>query len=720
MQKNPKTNNKHQTLLSNNYHLFQGKKPKRPCLFCGKDQSRLVRHLKRQHKQEEAVKSAMNLPRVEQQRAFEQIRKEGIYKMNLILIKENLPLLRERRKGECSNVDLRMCGGCRGFFDKKQIYRHKKNCNFITGTACGSVNFAKSSRSAESMGVKEDFKLVLDSFRDDESGKLCQTDHLIILLGKSLWAKSIKKEKHVVMSEMRLLANLVLKMRLKSLNETLSAKDVLNNDHFETLSDAIRDLSTKENGKIKAGLKVRIGFLLKKLIKIGKGHYIYLGEMEKSVATERFAAVLDLNWDFIFYTAQVMCEQRRNTLRKPQAMPVEQDILKLKEYVITEMQKITDDEFKKWDNHDFVRMRNLIVCRLTMFNARRGGEPARLTLQEWREALDGAWVDPNLVQNIQDPLEKALFDQYKLAYSAGKGSKKLVPILIPNDTVKAIIALTEQRTEVGISDANPFLFANTGSSLDHAIGWQSIKFVTKMMGSELEKPELLIADKFRHRLSTMYALLDLPPSEREAFYRHMGHSEAINKHVYQCPLSISEVVNVGGFLKGVDNPSSQISTSRHGISTSAEVNVSSFQSGEDDPSSQLSTSRGESDSFTEAINDDQLCKEDELPDECAVMNENSEIQKEKKNKTTKRNRRYFKWSNKDAELVKDYFKDHIMDRSQGAKGSLPGKTAILNFLKKYPIFMNEPTTAKEHVSIVKAKVFNERQKARSSVNNITI
>ena len=114
----------------------------------------------------------------------------------------------------------------------------------------------------------------------------------------------------------------------------------------------------------------------------------------------------------------------------------------------------------------------------------------------------------------------------------------------------------EQRIELEISDANPFLFANTGTSLDHAVGWQCIKAVIKMMGSGLEKPDLLIADKFRHRLSTLYAVLELPANEREAFYRHMGHSEAINKHVYKCPLAIGEIVNVGGSLKAVHDPPS--------------------------------------------------------------------------------------------------------------------------------------------------------------------
>ena len=42
-----------------------------------------------------------------------------------------------------------------------------------------------------------------------------------------------------------------------------------------------------------------------------------------------------------------------------------------------------------------------------------------------------------LVQTVKDPLEKALFEQFKLAYQAGKGSKKLVPTLIPIDRVKS-------------------------------------------------------------------------------------------------------------------------------------------------------------------------------------------------------------------------------------------------------------------------------------------
>ena len=102
--------------------------------------------------------------------------------------------------------------------------------------------------------MSEEFKAVLDSFHNDEACRLCQSDQLIILLGKKLWAKSIKKEKHVVMSDMRVLANLILRIRTLSLNEKLCGFNVLERDYFDTLCDAIRDLTTGESGRVKSGL----------------------------------------------------------------------------------------------------------------------------------------------------------------------------------------------------------------------------------------------------------------------------------------------------------------------------------------------------------------------------------------------------------------------------------------------------------------------------------
>ena len=641
-------------------------------------QSQLNRHLKRRHKNEEAVMAALKLPKADQKKAFDRIRKEGIFEKNLCLAKEGSPLIRERRQGPDS--DLKMCGGCNGFFKSKQLYRHKKKCEHVTGTSGLSINFSKLMVTAESLGISNKFKAVLDSFRDDPAGQLCQTDPFIILLGKRLWAKNMKRDKYSVMSDMRLFANIILRMRVASLNDDICGEDILDRIHFETLSSAISFLSSKENGGMKAGLKLKIGYLLKKLIKIAKGHYIQLGKMDKSNEVDYFGAVLDLNWDYIFYSAQINCEQRRNSLRKPQAMPIEEDIQKLRNFILDEMRKMTEDTFRKWNSQDFVKMRNLIVSRLTMFNARRGGEPARLTLEEWKEAANDAWVDSQLILTIKDPLEKALLNQYKLAYQAGKGSKKLVPILIPNDTLKHIEKLVESRADVDILESNPFLFANTGSSMDHVIGWQAIKFVIKMMGADLEKPELLIADKFRHRMSTLFAIMDLPPSQREIFYRHMGHSEDINKHVYQCPLSVGEIVTVGGFLKNIDEPS----TSKAHDTENASAQINNSDAMPDDSNHPPCQPKDNKDT------NDHACQ-DELSDMQNPQSQSS-TEVEKCNMMKKSNpRRLYRWSEKQTELIKNYFSSFILGEGHGSKGSLPKKKKrFWNLLKSLKFLFVKP------------------------------
>ena len=84
-------------------------------------------------------------------------------------------------------------------------------------------------------------------------------------------------------------------------------------------------------------------------------------------------------------------------------------------YILQRMEQIMKDSYCMWDIHDYIELRNLVCARLTMFNARRGGEPARMTLQEWLDADSEAWIDKDLVENISDPFEQDLLETFKLA-----------------------------------------------------------------------------------------------------------------------------------------------------------------------------------------------------------------------------------------------------------------------------------------------------------------
>ena len=129
---------------------------------------------------------------------------------------------------------------------------------------------------------------------------------------------------------------------------------------------------------------------------------------------------------------------------------------------------------------------------------------------------------------------------------------KLVPVLIPNDTVEPLRRLVKERCNASVAAENVYLFPNTGESLDHVTGWNCINLEAKGMGDQLKKPNLLIADKFRHRASTLFALQDLPRQQRVIWYRHLGHSASINQNVYQCPLAVSEITQVEGFLRQLE------------------------------------------------------------------------------------------------------------------------------------------------------------------------
>ena len=117
-----------------------------------------------------------------------------------------------------------------------------------------------------------------------------------------------------------------------------------------------------------------------------KGHYVMKDCMKAAEEVDLFNSVLQMNWDYIFFTAQISCEVRRNSLRKPADMPLEKDVKTLRNFVLKEIKSMTEDPYTVWDKHTFIRLRNLIVTRLTLFNARRGGEPARMTLQDWSYA----------------------------------------------------------------------------------------------------------------------------------------------------------------------------------------------------------------------------------------------------------------------------------------------------------------------------------------------
>ena len=234
--------------------------------------------------------------------------------------------------------------------------------------------------------------------------------------------------------------------------------------------------------------------------------------------------------------------------KKPCELPVEADLSKLRDHLSSTIEKSL-----KQTSTDYIMLRNATCARLTLFNARRGGEPARLLLTDLEEGFNDTWL-PNHQSNYKnvDNLEKSLMNSLKVTYFVGKRNQ-LVPLIFPKDSIKALkhLATTAYRTEAGIAKDNKYVFASTKNSDRHLSGWHALNgFCIKLNLSSTSK---ITATKNRHRMSTMYAMMDMSESEKQSFYKHMGHSQHTNEQRYQCPPSVKELTTVGKFCSYIDN-----------------------------------------------------------------------------------------------------------------------------------------------------------------------
>ena len=171
-------------------------------------------------------------------------------------------------------------------------------------------------------------------------------------------------------------------------------------------------------------------------------------------------------------------------------------------------------------------------------------EVSILQLDDWGDGKDDGWIDQQRVSKLSKG-DQMLVKSLKMIYIPGKGNRHVVPLLIPSDCVEAMekIVHKDTRKNAGVAVGNDFIFPSTKHSELNMSGWHALKDICGNI--DLQKSELINAANNRHRVSTLYAALDIPKEDREIFYKHMGHSSQINEDIYQTPLALAGITKVG-------------------------------------------------------------------------------------------------------------------------------------------------------------------------------
>ena len=210
--------------------------------------------------------------------------------------------------------------------------------------------------------------------------------------------------------------------------------DMFEHQNFEVLREAILEFTLDvENDVFKCGLKHILHYTIKTSANILKGTFLSKERDDLSATIDNFLAIYKLNKEEIFGDALYQLNKNRQVrLWKPVNLPLESDVQLLRNYMVNMIEKISSDEYLFWDPHVYVQLRDCCCLRLTLFNGRRDGEPARLLIEELNDAFNDEWIDKRSLEML-DTFEKKLTAHFKITYQSGKGTNHLVPILIPQD-----------------------------------------------------------------------------------------------------------------------------------------------------------------------------------------------------------------------------------------------------------------------------------------------
>ena len=246
-------------------------------------------------------------------------------------------------------------------------------------------------------------KNVLEKFRDTEAGRLCVSDNVIRHMGYRRYClrpshgskvDDVKKSlahdevRRGVMQDMRELARLLVQFKSTAAQhgidcDNLCAGDMFHKHHVTVLNEAIDTMA--EGGK--NGLKKNLHCLVMRTVKLLKGMYAEVMEDDKCYE-------LDLFVDAYKYQSHDTCEPSHAPPREtPQTE--EQTLEALKEYATKIIDSLTSGG--AIDGGNYTLLRSMVLCQLTLFNGSRGEEPARMTIDEWRDAKNGEWLRKNEV-----------------------------------------------------------------------------------------------------------------------------------------------------------------------------------------------------------------------------------------------------------------------------------------------------------------------------------
>jgi hypothetical protein len=327
--------------------------------------------------------------------------------------------------------------------------------------------------------------------------------------------------------------------------DTSDIEVVFKRKNLEKLGEGIRSLGQKEDGTEKSGLLNQLQFLLSKVAENLKDCYFAKEmDLEADEMARWIQAYKSKRFEFF---GETMYSLSMNVMKKrklPGALPDRESVAAVRQTCVDILAN---------PKSSFTDLRDAGVTRATLFQGKRGGEPAKLTLSQHKEMVEEKWISEEAAKKIPDA--SIALQNFRITYQVVKGDK-LSPIFFPRDMWTACERLADKdaRLSAGVNVANPYLFATTHhSECRHVSGEYALKRMC--IKAELSAEESFNFTQNRHMVATDYTSLDVTDRNLELFFEAMGHEATMNRRKYQCPPALRMLMDVASKLQDIEGES---------------------------------------------------------------------------------------------------------------------------------------------------------------------
>ncbi|KAF5274676.1 hypothetical protein FQR65_LT16906 [Abscondita terminalis] len=373
------------------------------CYFCHKLLQNMSRHFETKHFQEIEVAKVLAISKNSKKRrdAFGELIEAGDFYHNCEVLASKtgeLILVRRPTPAEAFNLtyeEYGPCSKCLGFLLKKHQIESSAILNEILSSQL-SPEFLNN---------------VVDKLRVDDIAIALKGDDLVMRFGSFLYEKYSDTQQELIRQSMRQLGRLIL--HLRTINSKIqSLSDALTPENFDSVINATKKLCVSLKGSITSrsefgipSLALKIGYALKKCIGIQRGQCLRQGDIVKDKKLVAFEKLLELEWSVKISSNALATLQRKNI-----------------NIAINDVKKL-----KTWNV--WAKLISLTLARVILFNKRRSGEAARMTVQQYISRPIWNATGTEVLKESLTPFEKNLAEQlHDNAVELAKVSRLLIAV----------------------------------------------------------------------------------------------------------------------------------------------------------------------------------------------------------------------------------------------------------------------------------------------------